>query len=137
MSGREVEVSVHLGTGAHGRRELRLGMAPPPDPAPPGRVPRVARLAALAVKIDGLVRTGKVRDYAEAARLGRVTRARLSQVIGLLNLAPDIMEAILFLPENTCGDDAVLERDVRRIAVLDSWVAQRRVWARLRGSAAL
>jgi hypothetical protein len=39
---------------------------------------------------DLLVRTGVVRDYAEAARLGRVTRARMTQITKLLDLAPDI-----------------------------------------------
>src|SRR3712207_3152134 len=34
----------------------------------------------------------------KVARLGHVTRARVTQIMNLLNLAPDIQEAILFLP---------------------------------------
>jgi hypothetical protein len=47
----------------------------------PGRVPRVSRLLALAHRLDRLLRTGVVKDYTEAARLGHVTRARISQII--------------------------------------------------------
>lgn len=44
------------------------------------------------------VRLAEVRDYAELARLGYVTRARLTQIMNLLLLATDIQEAILFKP---------------------------------------
>ena len=69
-----------------------------PGSVPSGRVPRIARLMALALRFEQLVRTGAVRDYAELARLGQVSRARLTQIMNLLHLAPDIQEAILFLP---------------------------------------
>src|SRR5450756_479212 len=71
----------------------------------PGRVPRVARLLALAHRLERLVRTGVVKDYAEAARLGHVTRARISQIMSLLYLAPDIQETILLLPRIERGRD--------------------------------
>jgi hypothetical protein len=64
----------------------------------PGNVPRISKLMALAIRFDRVVRRGEVRDYADLARLGYVTRARITQVINVLNLAPDIQEAILFLP---------------------------------------
>ena len=54
---------------------------------PVGRVPRISRLMALAIRMEGLVRTGRVKDYAELARLGGVSRARVSQVLNLRNLA--------------------------------------------------
>lgn len=56
------------------------------------RSPRLARLMALAIKFDGLVRQGVVRDYADLARLGYVSRARITQIMNLLHLAPDIQE---------------------------------------------
>lgn len=43
---------------------------------------------------DQLVPDGEVRDYAELARLAHVTRARMSQIMSLTHLAPDIQEAI-------------------------------------------
>jgi hypothetical protein len=60
------------------------------EPAPSSvRLPRVARLMALALRFDGLVRTGAIVDYADLARLGHVSRARISQIMNLLQLAPD------------------------------------------------
>src|SRR4051812_10325703 len=61
------------------------------------RVPRITRLLALALKFEELIRTGAVSNYAVLARLGQVSRARVTQMTGLLNLAPDIQEEILFL----------------------------------------
>ena len=64
-----------------------------------GKMPRITRLMALAIKFEGLIRDGVVSDYADLARLGVVTRARMTQIMNLLNLAPDIQEEILFLPK--------------------------------------
>src|SRR4051812_23529448 len=55
-----------------------------------GAHPRVARLMALAIKFDGMIRDGVVKDYAELGRLGKITRARISQIMALTTLAPDI-----------------------------------------------
>jgi hypothetical protein len=63
-----------------------------------GRVPRVSRLLALALRLDRLVRTGAIADYGTLARLGHVSRARVSQILSLVQLAPDIQETVLFLP---------------------------------------
>ena len=83
----------HVRRGGRGRRELCQGEAS--QAPPPGHVPRVIRLMALAIRFDQLIRDGVVADQAELARLGHVTRARLTQIMNLLNLAPDIQEAIL------------------------------------------
>ena len=64
------------------------------------------------------------KDQSEFARLGHVTPARLSQIMGMLSLAPDIQEAILFLPRVDKGRDRVTERDVRRVANLSPGVAR-------------
>jgi len=82
----------------------------------------------LAIHFDGLIRKGAVRDYADLARLGHVTRARATQIMNLLNLAPDIQEAILFLPRTQAGRDPISERRVRSIAATPSWRKQRRMW---------
>jgi len=101
------------------------------QPVEPGNVPRIAKLMALAIRFDGLVRRGEVRDYADLARLGYVTRARITQIMNLLNLAPDIQEALLFLPRTVRGRDAIREHDVRPIAAVRHWSRQRKMWARL------
>jgi len=97
----------------------------------PGNVPRISRLMALAIRFDGLIRRKEVRDYADLARLGYVTRARITQIMNLLNLAPDIQEALLFLPRTIRGRDLILEKDVRPIAAVYHWHRQRKMWKRL------
>lgn len=92
-----------------------------------GRVPRVSRLMALAIRFDQLLRDGVVADQAELARLGHVTRARLTQIMNLLCLAPDIQEAVLLLPSTSRGRDSVTERELRPIASVLDWREQRRL----------
>jgi hypothetical protein len=98
---------------------------------PLGRVPRVARLMALALRLDELVRTGQVASYSELAALGHVTRARICQIMNLLHLAPDIQEALLFLPPTQRGRDAMILADLMPIAAAFDWRKQRRLWRRL------
>ena len=69
----------------------------PPAQQPDGRAPRLARMVALAHKLEALVRSGAVKDYAELARLGHVSASRVSQILMLLHLAPAIQEEVLFL----------------------------------------
>jgi hypothetical protein len=124
-----VECAVHFDRQAHGRQCLAEGPEPPRPPA--GRVPRVARLMALALRFDGLVRSGAVKDYAALARLGHVTRARMCQVMSLLHLAPDLQEAVLFLPRTERGRDPLVLRDLLPIAALADWRKQRPRWREL------
>jgi hypothetical protein len=84
---------------------------------------------ALAHRFEELIRDGEVRDYADLARLGHVTRARVSQIMDLSLLAPNIQEAILFLPATERGRESITERDLRPIAALADWNKQRRTWA--------
>ena len=83
---------------------------------------------ALAIRFDQLSRDGVVADQAELARLGHVTRARLTQIMNLLALAPDIQEAILFLASPPNGRERISERDLRPIAAIPIWNKQRHVW---------
>ena len=91
-------------------------------------VPRIARLLALAIRLERLIRDETIRDYAEVARLGKVTRPRVTQIMKLLDLAPDIQEAILFLP----SAQGLNERRLRPVAAEVDWEEQRRLFARLR-----
>jgi len=121
---------IHFTMANKGKREIKPGPAPVAD-TPDGRVPRVSRLMALAIKFDRLIGDGAVRDQAQLAELGHVTRARVTQIMNLLYLAPDIQEAILHLPRVTSGKDPISERDVRPIAAEPDWRKQRRLWATL------
>lgn len=126
-----VAFKVHLTAGPANKRELKMGVAPP-KPRPEGRVPRVARLMALAIHCDRLVRSGEVKDFAQIARLAGITRARMSQIMNLLNLAPEIQEEILFLPRTLEGRDEVNESDVRPLAVGCTWARQLQEWQSMR-----
>jgi hypothetical protein len=125
-----VECEVHFDRKARGRKRLAEGAGP--DRPEPGRVPRVARLMALALRFEALLRDGAVRDYAELARLGRVTRARGTQIMNLLYLAPDLQEEVLFLPRTERGRDRVQLRHLLPVAGILAWRKQRRVWDDLR-----
>ena len=130
-SGITVEYEVSVTQGRRGRRRLRERQQAAASPqVEPGRVPRVSRLMALAIRFERLVEDGHVEDYAQIARLGHVTRARLCQIMNFRQLAPDIQEEILFLPRVTQGRDPITERDLRPIAAEPDWAEQRRMWGR-------
>jgi len=127
----KVTRKVHFARRAKGRRRIRTGPAPVPPSAPEGRVPRVSRLMALAIRLDGYLREGIAGDQADLARLGQVSRARVTQIMNLLHLAPDIQEDLLFLPRVAEGRDPITERDLRPIAAEADWDRQRTLWVGL------
>ena len=101
-----------------------------------GRVPRVSRLMALAIKFEGQVRAGLVRNYRDLAEAGQISRARMSQIMSLAELAPQIQEQVLFLPKNVAGRDPITEKALHRIARLLDWDNQRRQFGELLAQAA-
>jgi hypothetical protein len=103
------------------QRRRRGGKLPPDSEAADCVIPRIARLVALAIRFEGLVREEKIGDYAELAREGRVTRARMSQIMKLALLAPDIQEQLLFLPPVK----KLNEKNLRPIVSLIDWDEQR------------
>jgi hypothetical protein len=124
-----IECAFHVGHQAKGRKQLLAGGAPAPPP--PGRAPRVAKLLALAHRFKSLLQDGVVRDYAELGRLGHVTRARVSQIMALLFLAPDLQEEILFLAPTVQGRDRVQMRHLLPITAVVDWKKQRQRWREL------
>jgi hypothetical protein len=96
-----------------------------------GRVPRVTRLLALARRLDSQLHDGTFRRRSEIARLGHVSSARICQILNLVYLAPDIQEAVLFLPLTESGRDPVNFADLQSIALIPEWHKQRRMWKRL------
>jgi len=126
-----VEFKVHFETSRRGRKRAVLGDRPA-TPAPrPGRIPRITRLMALAIRFEHLIRDGEVNDLAEIARLGQVTRARVTQIMNLLHLAPDIQEELLLLPRVRTGRNPISERDLRPIAAIPDWRKQRAAWRQI------
>lgn len=119
----------HVTRRKFGQKQYRNGVA---HEVPVGRIPRIARLMALAIRGEKLIREGVVADQSELARFGHITTARMTQIMSLLNLAPDLQEQILLLPRTECGRDAVKETNIRPIATTLDWRKQRRMWAALR-----
>jgi hypothetical protein len=124
----QVVITVTPPKGRHGgqRRKTEHGAPSPP------RIARISRLMALAVKFQDMVDRGEVRDYADLARLGFVSRARITQIMNLLNLAPDIQEELLTsstLPSN----EGIPERVLRRVTAVVGWNQQRSLWKALIG----
>jgi hypothetical protein len=129
-TGLVITKEVHFRCARYGRKVIREGAeAKAPDA---GRIPRVARLLALAIHMEDLVRRGEVEDYAELARLAHVTRARMTQIMNLLHLAPDIQEEILNLPRAKGDRAPIREKMVRPIAAVADWGRQRGMWGKLR-----
>jgi len=126
-----VTKQIHFATKGH-RKVAKPG--PPHEPSEPaGRIPRVSKLMALAIRFEGLLRDGHVADQSELARLAHVTQPRMTQIMNLLHLAPDIQEAILHLPPVMEGRDPITERDLRPIARVKDWRQQRGLWREIRG----
>lgn len=123
----------HVARTDRGACESRRGMAPM-RPAP-GRLLRLSRLMALAMHIDRAIATGSFQSQADLARAGRVTRARLTQILNLTGLAPDLQEKILFLKPYTNGRAPLTERQIRPVAAEPNWEKQRCLFGKLVGSA--
>lgn len=132
-----VEFPVQFSRGPKGRRlsERADPAGPTGSVASPSKagsassVPKITRLLVLGHHFERLVREGKVRDYAEIARLTGLTRARVTQIVNLTLLAPEIQEAILNMSSTLRGRDAVTEHDLRPHVTQVEWERQRHVWA--------
>ena len=85
-------------------------------------------MLALALKMEQMIQEGTVRNYTELAHLGQVSRARVTQVMNLLQLAPDIQEEILVgnLPE-----DWLRESAIRKLSGVILWSEQRDRWRQM------
>jgi hypothetical protein len=73
---------------------------------------------------EELARERNLRTYEELAKLGRLTRSRVSLMLLLTNLAPAIQEELLFLPRVISGAERITEEQLRSIAKLIDWDEQ-------------
>jgi hypothetical protein len=103
----------------------------PSQPRSRARVPRITRLMALAIKFQGMIERGELGDYADIARLGYVTPARVTQIMNLLLLAPTIQEHILRFGTVPSAESALSERDLRPVTRIADWSQQRLAWEQL------
>ncbi len=121
---------------AESRREVRYRFeqrrrARKPDSAtarsqPRGAaLPRITRLMALALKLDGRLRESADLDRRALAHFGRVSRSRITQILNLLQLAPDIQERLLSLPPIERGREIITESAIRPLTAEYDWQLQR------------
>ena len=115
--------TIHLHLSGRGQEKRRA------IPAVTSRVPRIARLMALAIRMQSLIRAGGIIDYSQLAQLGHVSRARITQIMNLLLLAPDIQEQILFLLPGSGRRDPVRLAQLQAMARMPDWSQQRRLWS--------
>ena len=130
-----VKRKIHFVRRDHGRKTI----AKTPRPGSQtelGRIPRIFRLMALAIRFDRLIREGKVTDLSELARFAHVSQPRMTQIMNLNHLAPDIQEELLFLPRVTRGRGTVHERMLRPVLAPFAWERQRVNWRGVRSRAA-
>lgn len=128
-----VRRTFHIANADRGARSIRPGTAAPRPTI--GRLPRLTRIMALAIHFDRSLATGRFATQADLARAGQVTRARLTQILNLTCLAPDIQEQILHLPPYDSGRAPITERHIRPIASEPNWEKQRKRFAKLLATA--
>jgi hypothetical protein len=97
-----------------------------------GEVPQVMRVLALAIHLDNMIRRGEAKDYADISRLSCLCRERVSQIMRLNYLAPDIQIELLYLPPVPAGRYPISETAMRKIANILSWAEQRSAWSALK-----
>lgn len=102
---------------------------PPPRPEPEARPAKVARMLALAHKLQRAIKRGEYESRADLARVYGLSRARITQLLDLLLLAPDIQERVLEL-EAIDGREPLTERGLRDVVRYESWVEQHAAWGR-------
>ena len=86
--GLTITKKVHFKQGRGSRKVLKEGEAREPVTLP--SVPRISQLMGLAIRMQELVDSGNVANYADLARLAHVSRGRITHIMNLLHLAPDI-----------------------------------------------
>jgi hypothetical protein len=123
-----VQAKFELATRKYGQQQIRSPK--PAKPAAPPRVPHVAKLMALAIRLEHLIETGQIADQAEIARTAGITRARVTQILNLNRFAPDIQQAILNLEPTANPNPNLREGLVRQIATEPNWAKQRRLFRR-------
>jgi len=76
---------------------------------------------ALAIHLDDMIRRGEAKDYADVGRLTCLCRERISQIVRLNYLAPDIQVELLYLPPTTSGRFSIAITAAFLLARSASW----------------
>jgi hypothetical protein len=125
-----LKVKFETAASKHGQQCVR---SPTPSKPGPPQTPHVSRLMALAIRLEHLIEIGQIGDQAEIARAAGLTRARVTQILNLANLAPDIQQAVLELADHPSEGTRLKEADMRHYSQIHCWEKQRRLFQRLVG----
>ena len=126
VSGRRIFTS-YLFRTRNGSDVVFTDEPPPPPPETVRRPARVALMLALAHRFQRAIERGDYADRADLARQFGLTRARVTQLLNLTLLAPDIQEEVLRL-EAVDGVQPTSERALREVVGVVDWVEQRERW---------
>lgn len=88
-----------------------------------------------AIEWQALLESGEAATQADIARREGITRARVTQIMGMLRLAPEIQEHILSMSE-TVGRPAITERALQPIGSLDDACRQKEAFETLEAGSA-
>jgi hypothetical protein len=132
MSTQNSAVEIRFRLHATGARQKRPGLHDARPDARVGRLPRVTQVMALAVQFQDMLQRGDARDYADLARLGCITRERMSQIMELIWLAPAIQQEVLAFPSTSVSRFPISERALRTVADRFCWHEQGELWRKLK-----
>ena len=104
---------------------------PGPPPEPVRRPARVARMLALAHRLEETIESGEYCDRAHLAKDFGLSRTRITQLLDMTLLAPDIQEEVLEL-EAIDGLEPVSERALREVLRYEGWDEQQATWRDLK-----
>jgi len=93
-----------------------------------GPIPRIAKLVALANRMQSMLDSDQVESYQQLAEMGRISQPRMTQIMNLLLLAPDIQEELLHLPGIIQGKATIHEKLLRPMTMQIDWGVQRKMW---------
>jgi hypothetical protein len=123
----EAELPIFVGSLRRIQRGHNKTFSDQPEAPPHPAIRRSARAAvmlALAHKIQAAIDQGVVRNRADVSRRLGLTRARITQLLDLTLLAPDIQEEVL-LARSADGAEPLAERQLRYAAKAKLWSVQR------------
>jgi hypothetical protein len=129
MSKLVLKRKMQISPGRWCRAELQPAQAQNDSDIIAGRIPRITRWMALAIHLVGLLETGRLKNHRAISRLGFVTPARVSQLLSLVHLAPDIQEELLGLPVISKGRNPIQLRHLLPVARQLDWRKQRAAWS--------
>lgn len=115
---------------AHKRRDAATAVRE--KAARSGRIPRIARLVALASRMQTMIESGQVDTFKQLAKIGRISQPSMTQIMSLLNLAPDIQEELFHLPEVMQGNAPIHEKLLGPLTTEVDWRVQTKMLRRIR-----